>query len=122
MFCAKKDRTILSIPTEDQLDYSGLEDVWEKDIQHLKTHKKNYVEIEKMESRRAFQVMEQFADEVPDIDIQYRLRKALQGKKPFMNFRRAAEWDAHYWEEWNKFKRRSLTEWVGRRLRDHQLL
>jgi hypothetical protein len=121
-FVHKKNRTKISIPKEEQLDYLDDEDEWQKDIKHLKRNKKHYLEIENMASRESFIVMERFADDVLDIDIQYRLRKALQQKKPFQHFKLVVERDVHYQQEWFKFKRQALIEWIERQLKEAALL
>ncbi len=95
---------------------------WQKEIKHLKAHKKDFLEIKPMDSRWAFISMEKFADEVSDFDLQYQLRKALQGKKPFMNFRGIVEMDSHYGEKWSNYKNQKMNEWVEPQLRDHNLV
>jgi hypothetical protein len=116
-FVHKKNGTKICIPQDEQLDYLDAEDEWQEEIKYLKRNKKHYFEIENMESRESFTLMARFADKVPDPDIQYRLRKALQGKNPFQNFKLSLDRDDHYRKEWFQFKRLALKEWIERQLK-----
>src|SRR5215208_3334048 len=60
---------------------------WKEEISKVRKHKKKFIEIESMESSDSFKVMEQFVDTLPDSVTKIRLLTALEGHKPFANFK-----------------------------------
>ncbi len=65
------------------------------------------IEIEPMESRESFKVMEYFADDMEDIDFRNKLIHALTNRKPFANFKYLVE-NSEYRQEWFDFRQK---EW-----------
>ena len=70
----------------------------------------DYFEIEAMTGRAAFQVMEEFIEEVADPEIRRRLKRCLSGKRPFGYFKYwIEEFDLR--QEWFAFKLAALVVW-----------
>ena len=85
-------------------------ETWESDdIKHENWQK--CIEIEPMESRDSFKVMEYFVDEVRDNDMQNKLISALNRKKPFANFKYLIE-NSNYRQAWFDFRQKQYEYYV----------
>ncbi|NBC24975.1 MAG: hypothetical protein GVX78_05100, partial [Bacteroidetes bacterium] len=87
-FMNKKTGEIVSHPDPDD---PYLEDehreAWEEQFNKIKSDRENYVEFERMGSREAFQVMENFAESIEDPIWKGRFLECLSQHKPFANFK-----------------------------------
>ena len=90
---------------------------WKEEISKVKKNKKKFMEIESMESSDSFRVMEEFADTVNDNTIKIRLITALEGHKPFANFKIQIDNSGPYRELWFAFRTEKNIEWVQNQLR-----
>ena len=90
---------------------------WKEEISKVKKNKKKFMEIESMESSDSFRVMEEFADTVDDNTIKIRLITALEGHKPFANFKIQIDNSGPYRELWFAFRKEKNIEWVQSQLR-----
>jgi len=61
-------------------------EVWKEQFNKIKADQENYVKIERMGSREAFEVMENFAESIEDPIYKGRFFERLTGRKPFANF------------------------------------
>src|SRR5688572_17246374 len=59
-------------------DFSDDDDAWKEEKKKIKKHKKKFVEIEDMDSRHKFRVMEAFAASLEDNPTKIRLITALE--------------------------------------------
>jgi hypothetical protein len=59
---------------------------WKEEIGKIKKNKKKFIEIENMDSRESFRVMEEFAESLENSTTKIRLLTALEGHKPFAKF------------------------------------
>lgn len=110
-FIHKKTKALVVIP--DELSHPDMDtESWEKDIKEINKHSKSYFEVEKMDSRESFKVMEDFVDTVDDGRIQDRLRESLQRPKPFQNFRFDIDRSGPHRQKWFEFKKNRNIEWV----------
>jgi hypothetical protein len=83
----------------------------------LKSDEKNYFEIERMLSKKSFAIMEAFTFSIDDPDIRNRLVEALEGKKPFANFKnRVHSLPEKYRNEWFAFKLEEDILWIRKQL------
>ena len=106
---------VVAIPDKDR--FFGMEmDAWKKDLEKIKKAKKKFIEIEKMESSRSFNVMAEFANFLPDCPTKIRLITALEGHKPFANFNLQIHHAADYREDWFKFRHAKIIEWISSQL------
>jgi hypothetical protein len=91
----------------------GIDDeMWTDVIDELEENWDNYVEIERMGSREAFDVMADFAESVDGKE----LRNALNKKHPFRNFNWVIHKSEKYREKWFDFKNQRLIEWVEKKI------
>ncbi|MEM6830358.1 MAG: hypothetical protein AAF551_07560 [Bacteroidota bacterium] len=80
----------------------------------------NYLRFEKMDSRQAFQVMEDFADSLADKNFQSQLFNLLSKNKPFSKFKWAID-NSDYRQNWFDFKEQANIAWVREQLRGYRL-
>lgn len=72
------------------------------------------IKIEQPESYEAYRFMERFIDGcISENDIWYtRARRAINGRRPFANFKHIIEHCSPYRQQWFDFKRECLEEYV----------
>ncbi len=68
-------------------------------------NKKRYFPIYEMPSSEAFSIMEEFVKQLPDVADKYRLEGALNGRKPFSNFRRQLN-ETDFLQQWYDYSDR----------------
>ena len=72
---------------------------------------KSCITIEPLESHESFQIMEQFANKMDDINFREQLINILNRKRPFANFKAIIE-NSHHRQNWFDFKTRRLENHV----------
>jgi len=114
-FLHRETFEVVSYPDpEEHLDMDP-ED-WEEAIGKVKKNKKKFIEIEAMTSSDSFKVMEEFIESLDNNDTKIRLVTALEGRKPFANFKHQIDNSGEYRELWFAFKRQKSIEWVQNQL------
>ena len=73
--------------------------------------------IKQPDSHEAYRFMEDFVEEIIPKTEQKMFWKALQWKSPFSNFNDLIH-DSKYLDNWYKFKKKKLREYVREELRD----
>lgn len=73
------------------------------------------VEIESMHSSEAFQIMEDFTNEVEDALLRNKLINALNNRKPFSNFKWIVE-GSEYRQNWFDFRQKQNEYFVWRQI------
>ncbi|HEX2970035.1 MAG TPA: UPF0158 family protein [Bacteroidales bacterium] len=96
----------------------GDTELWEDVLTELQENWDKYVQIERMESRESFEIMEDFTGTVDDKDLQNRLITALNKRHPFQNFKWQIDNSGPYRQKWFDFKEQRLIDWVKNNL-DH---
>jgi len=92
-------------------------ELWQDTIDKIESDKENYIQIEKMNSNEAYGVMESFvAEVVSDPKMQGRLEQALEGRKPFANFKNALGHDMDVRDQWFAYKNEKYYDYVVREL------
>ena len=87
---------------------------WEKEEDMMEFKHKNWdkvIEISPLESFESFKIMEAFAAHVPDEKFSNKLYGALNGKRPFANFKYLID-TSKYRQAWFDFKQGWLEEYV----------
>mgnify|MGYP003576476668 CR=1 FL=1 len=69
-----------------------------------------------MSSHDGFKVMEDFAASLPENNTKSRLFQALEGKKPFANFKIQIDRSGWYRDMWFDFRKERLIRWVERQM------
>ena len=85
---------------------------WQEVLDKLDENLGEYFEFDRMTSRESFSLMEDFADTVDNKKLQDRLYKALNGSKPFRNFKWEIDNSGEYRQIWFDFKNNRLIEFV----------
>ncbi len=91
---------------------------WKNEIDKVRKNKKKFIEVEGMTSSDSFRVMEEFADSLENNATRVRLLTALQGRKPFANFKHQIENSGDFRNLWFEFRREKNIEWVTNQLAD----
>ena len=110
-FIHKQTEEMKFVPDFDANPYFDPE-TWEEEIEFLEGDLDEYLEIENMTSAESFNIMKDFIDIIDDIDVKYKLTKALQKPKPFGNFKAAIDHSGDYREKWFKFKEEAFMTYV----------
>jgi len=104
------------------LDWDDMVDpeIWEEEIEKIENEWTDYIVINKMESRDAFRVMEDFVDEIDDQRLKEDLIKILSRKSPFANFKAEIE-SSEYREKWFTFRIKCYEDYVKEQLKDENI-
>ena len=104
------------------LDWDDIVDpeFWEEEIEKIENEWTDYIVINKMESRDAFRVMEDFVDEIDDQRLKEDLIKILSRKSPFANFKAEIE-SSEYREKWFTFRIKCYEDYVKEQLKDENI-
>lgn len=112
-FIHKQTLELVTLPDQDNPYFDPT--AWDEPLDIVDKNPGDYVEIERMDGRSSFEVMEDFAEEVTDPEISRKLFRVLSRKRPFANFK--------YWveefgirEDWFAFKQAALENWVRKQL------
>ena len=92
------------------------EDLWKGEMKKVKKNKKQFIEIENMESRDSFRVMEDFVNSLENCTTKIRLLTALEGQKPFANFKHQLDNSGDHRQQWFAFRTEKMIEWVQNQL------
>ena len=95
--------------------YSDSE-IWEEELEKLENEWTDYSTISKMESWEAFQIMENFIEEIKDNRLKEYLIKILNRKSPLANFKAEVESSA-YRQIWFEFRDLKYEEYVKKQLK-----
>ena len=99
----------------DQDNVYGEPEFWEEEIEKIEKEWKDYVVLTKMSSSEAYQIMEDFVDEVNDERLKEYLIKILNRRSPFANFKAEID-ESDYREKWFEFKDKRYEEYVREEL------
>ena len=91
-------------------------EMWDKEFKAIRKAAGKYLEIEGMDSRDSFRVMEAFIDTVDDRLLQAKLTLAINQRRPFANFKLEIDNSGPFRDKWFEFKEKSLMEWVEQQL------
>jgi len=89
---------------------------WAAELKAIKKARSQYLEIEGMDSRDSFRVMEEFIEWVDDEQLREKLRQALIRPRPFWNFKFEIDNSGPFRDKWFAFKEKQLMEWVEEQL------
>jgi hypothetical protein len=94
------------------LEDSGLEDEWAEVTGKIEASPDNYLQIEKMNSVEAFEVMENFINGINHIPTHNKFVEAISRKKPFAHFNDMLSYYPDLREQWFAYKLQSYIEFV----------
>ena len=96
----------------DELEYSRLEDEWAEVTNKIEASPDNYLQIEKMSSREAFKIMEDFIDSIAHIPTHNKFIDAISRKKPFAHFNNLLHYYPELRQQWFTYKLERYIEYV----------
>lgn len=112
----KKNGQMIFIPNEDVMPEIDM-DEWNDEIKQLENDYANYFEIDKWTSREAFEMMNDFAEQLTDNkQLQSELFVALNKKKPFREFMFVIDDAGDYRQVWFDFRNKQQHEFVAKQL------
>ncbi len=100
------------------LDWDDVLDTepWDEEKEKIEKEWEDYAIIEKMESREAFGIMEDFVDWLDDEKMKEDLTKILSRKSPFANFKAEVE-ASEYRNKWFDYRTEKFEEYVREQLK-----
>ena len=111
----KETHEVITFPDEDRFTDMDQEP-WQDDIDKVFDNHEKYIEIENMNSSESFRVMEDFVHSMENNSMKIRLLQAIEGLKPFGNFKHQIENSGDYRELWFTFRRNKNIDWVQNQL------
>ena len=114
-FIHKETLEVVTFPDEVLLQETDTE-VWQEDIDKVSDNREKYIEIENMISSASLRVIEEFVNSLENNSIKIRLLQAIEGRKPFANFKNQIDNSEDYREQWFAFRKSKNIEWVQNQL------
>jgi hypothetical protein len=115
VFLNTKTFEIVSFPNEDEaFDFDAK--AWKAEIKKVKNKKDYFIEIEKPGSRESYKIMEDFIYSISDTKLVEKLTQAIEGRKPFANFKFQIDQSGPFREKWFAFKENQLLDYVQHQL------
>lgn len=81
----------------------------------IKKNKKDFLQIEVLDSRESFGIMEGFAAQITNESTKRKLFNALEGRKPFQNFKHLVH-NSNFRQDWFDFEQSEMERIVRERL------
>jgi len=94
------------------LEDSGLEDDWAEVTGKIEASPDDYLQIEKMNSVEAFEIMENFINSINHIPAHNKFIDAISHKKPFAHFNDMLPYYPDLREQWFAYKLQNYIEFV----------
>ncbi len=88
------------------------EEPWEDETKKIDKNWSDYFEFIGFESYESFQIMADFAESISDTGLQNKLINALNGRKPFQNFKWQIDNSGPFRQQWFDFKKMRYIHWV----------
>src|SRR5580765_5350103 len=109
-FIHKDTHELVCYISEDLYPDVGPED-WEIEMDKIKKNKKEFIKVESMKSSESFKIMQEFVESLEDDYVKIRLLKAIEGRKPFANFKHQIENSGDFRELWFAFRKQKNMDW-----------
>jgi len=111
----KSTGQMLFVP--DEMQFPDMDtDVWAEEFKQLESNGSDFFEVEKWTSSDAFEVMREFAEQVPDRKLQEQLIEALGNRKPFRHFGNLIDYSGDFRQQWFDFRSKWQNDYVARQL------
>ena len=94
-------------------------EAWEEDINEIEENFDQYFQLERMDSRESFQVMEDFVETVRDEKLKEKLELGLSLSRPFRNFKDIIDDENEYRKQWFEFRDARNIEFVKEQIERH---
>ncbi|MET4083997.1 hypothetical protein ABIB40_003970 [Pedobacter sp. UYP30] len=111
-FYNRKTGVVIAMPSGlDSYDIDDDDEFYKDDLATIKKNGRDFITITQPVSHESFKFMEDFATEIKEGRFKNQLEDALQGKKPFQNFRFLID-GSDYRQDWFDFKQKALEQYV----------
>ena len=107
---------VVAFPDDSQLQMES--EIWETEKEKLYDDFDNFKEVKNISSSEGFELMAEFTNTINDNNLKRNLIQALEGHKPFVNFKHQIEQSDNYRKKWFAFKNDRLIESILRELDD----
>lgn len=104
-FIHKSTLEVVTFLDEDHYPDMDFE-AWQEDIDRVFNNRQKYIEIDKMDSTEEFRMIEEFVHSLENNPVKTRLLQAIEGRKPFANFKHQIHNSGDYREAWFAFRRK----------------
>ncbi len=115
VYLHKKSLEIITILPEeimDEMEDEMEDETWKEDFNKVNENPSDYIHFSKMNTREAFQIMEDFVEEVvSDKNMENIILHALSQSKPFRRFKDIVE-VSNYREKWFAFQQSRYEDYV----------
>ena len=108
----KEIKTIIDFDSHLDVDM----ELWKEDINEIEENFDMYFQFELMDSRKSFQIMEDFTESIVDDELRKKLELGLRLSKPFRNFKDIIDYEDEYRDKWFEFKSAKYVEFVNEHL------
>ncbi len=88
------------------------EELWKQESKDIDKNWSDYFEFVGFESNEFFQIMADFAETLNDIELKNALINALNGRKPFQNFKYRIDNSGAFRQHWFDYKKLRYIQWV----------
>ncbi len=112
----KETGEVKEMQTEEWAEMGGVEEEWREEMEVIEKEIDKWALIEPMMSGDGYRIMEDFADQVRNRRLQKSLIQALNGRRPFANFKNVIDYSDSR-DDWFKFKQKKYEAWVRREIR-----
>jgi len=89
---------------------------WYEDAKIIKASPDSFIQVDEMPTNESFRIMEDFIETVGDENLQQKLLRAIQMRKPFAHFKEEIHDAGEERERWFAFKRERMIEYVKEQL------
>lgn len=93
-------------------DWLTEEDPWAEDIAEIENNEDDYFKLDGLESNESFRIMADYAESVDNEKLKDNLIFALNGPKPFRNFKYQIDNSGVYREKWFEYKKMRYIQYV----------
>lgn len=114
MICHYNTQTeqLISIPDFDAYGEDEGKEFWQEQFDAIDRDSENFITFEQMPSWKSYKIMEDFAEQLEDEDLQAKLEEALRKRKPFQNFGFVIDDAGEYRDQWFAYKRKRYQDWM----------
>ena len=107
-----KSHEIINIPDFSNVsDEDEFREIFGEDLKRIDEGKADFIKFEVLSSFDSFKIMERFAGQLPENELNLKLENALRMKKPFQNFNRSID-NSDFRQNWFDFKQSELEKIV----------
>ena len=115
VFLNTKTLEIVYLPDENKvLDFDSK--IWKSEFAKVKKKSNSFIEIENISSHENFRIMENFINSISDKTLAAKLTQAIEGYKPFANFKFQIDQSGPFRLDWFKFKENEIINFVKSQL------